>query len=238
MADPSPSIDDGRRAAATQIFVDPAVLDVQGIVDIDRDTEHHLERVLRLRDGEVVSVSDGAGRWRLAVVLAGASGSLRLETRDEVRTVERHRPPFTLATAIPKGDRLEWLVQKAVELGADTIQLLHAERSAVRWKPDRAAKNIDRLGRIALEASRQSRRVWLPAVLAPIDASEVISAMPVAEPGGRSVASTDNSLAIGPEGGWSGAELEMASELVRLGSSVLRIETAALVAVTLCVANF
>ena len=231
------AVDAERRAASTQIFVSSDILDIDGPIALDDDTEHHLARVLRLRDDERVSVSDGAGRWRLAAV-AVAGSALRLEPVSAVAVTERPYPPLTIATAIPKGDRVDWLVQKAVEIGVDTVQFLHAERSAVRWKPDRAVKQIARLNRIALEAARQSRRVWLPEVRSPVPAVEVLPTSVIAEPGGRSVATTDTTVSIGPEGGWSPSELEMAAEQVRLGPNVLRTETAVLVAATLCVANY
>jgi 16S rRNA (uracil1498-N3)-methyltransferase len=231
------TVDDERRSASTQIFVARDVLDVDGPISLDSDTEHHLTRVLRLRDGEVVSVSDGAGRWRLAAVIEAAS-SLRLEPVSAVAATPRVHPPLTIATAIPKGDRVDWLVQKAVEIGVDTVQFLHAERSAVRWKAERATKQIDRLNRIAHEAARQSRRAWLPEVLSPVAALDVLSTSLVAEPGGRTVVAGDTFVSIGPEGGWSPNELERAAEQVQLGSNVLRTETAVLVAATLCVASY
>ncbi len=231
------TVDEARRSAATQIFVPSDVLDVDGPIALDSDTEHHLSRVLRLRDGERVSVSDGAGRWRLAAVTLSGK-SLGLEPTSAVAETQRERPTLTIATAIPKGDRVDWLVQKAVEIGVDTVQFLHAERSAVRWKADRAVKQVDRLTRIAREAARQSRRVWMPEVRAPVPAADVLSTSLVAEPGGRSVVAGDTFVSIGPEGGWSPNELESAADQVQLGPNVLRTETAVLVAATLCVANY
>lgn len=231
------TIDEERRSSATQIFVANDVLDVDGPIVLDSDTEHHLTRVLRLRDGEHVSVSDGAGRWRLAAVTRAGS-SFGLEPVSPVAAMSRAHPPLTIATAIPKGDRVDWLVQKAVEIGVDTVQFLHAERSAVRWKAERATKQIDRLNRIAHEAARQSRRVWLPEVLSPVAALDVLTTSLVAEPGGRSVAAGDTFVSIGPEGGWSPNELETAADQVQLGPHVLRTETAVLVAATLCVATY
>ena len=228
-------IEDLRRTA-TQIFVERDVLDADGRIGIDGDTEHHLVRVLRLRSGERVSVSDGEGRWRIATVVE-VNGSIDLEPAGEVCSAPRAERALTIATAIPKGDRVDWLVQKAVEIGVDTIQFLHAERSVVRWKPERAAKQVDRLSRIAVEAARQSRRVWLPRVLAPVPALDVIASCAVAEPGGRAVTRGDRCLAIGPEGGWTSEELDVAADQVRLGGHVLRTETAVLVATTLCVAS-
>lgn len=229
------TVDDARRAASTQIFVAPEILDAEAHVELDGETEHHLGRVLRLRSGEQVSVSDGVGRWRLAAAVRDGN-ALRLEPISPVYVTDRDGPELTLVTAIPKGDRVDWLVQKTVEIGIDTIQFVHAEHSVVRWKPERAAKQIDRLSRIALEAARQSRRVWLPRVVAPVGAASALLECVVAEPGGRAVGAGDTSVAVGPEGGWSKAELEMSSDQVELGSNVLRTETAGVVATTLCVA--
>ncbi|WP_394936968.1 RsmE family RNA methyltransferase [uncultured Ilumatobacter sp.] len=229
------TVDEERRSASTQIFVAGDVLDIDGPIVLDSDVEHHLTRVLRLSEGERVSVSDGVGRWRLAAVIQ-AGGFLALEPVGPVVVTPRPHPPLSIATAIPKGDRVDWLVQKAVEIGIDTVQFLHAERSVVRWKAERAAKQVERLNRIAHEAARQSRRVWLPEVRPPVPALEVLASSVVAEPGGRDIAVGDTFISIGPEGGWSPSELAIAAAQVHLGHNVLRTETAVLVAATLCVA--
>jgi 16S rRNA (uracil1498-N3)-methyltransferase len=149
----------------------------------------------------------------------------------------RHSPR-TIAVAIPKHDRPEWLVQKATELGIGRIVFLHAERSVVIWKADRAARHIDRLARVASEALMQSRQVWLPEIVGPVPAAEVLPEGVAAEPGGRRVQSMDRLIAIGPEGGWTPGELALAQDQVGLGEAVLRVETAALVAcVQLCGRN-
>ena len=191
---------------------------------------HHLVRVLRLRDGESVTVTDGNGRWR-ECVLAGAS----VEPTGDARIADRREPTLTVAVAPPKGDRLEWLVAKCTEVGIDRIVLLDAERSVVRWKGDRADKQLDRLRRIVVEASMQSRRVWLPELSGPVPAIEVLPSSAVAEPGGEPVAAGVATIAIGPEGGWSPAELATAAATVSLGDQILRVETAAIAAAVLMV---
>ena len=98
---------------------------------------------------------------------------------------ERGDPPLTVAVTPPKGDRLEWLVAKCTEVGVDRIVLLEAERSVVRWRGDRADKQLERLRRIAVEASMQSRRVWLPVLEGPVPALTFLPDVTVAEPGGR-----------------------------------------------------
>lgn len=218
------------RASATHILLDdPASLD-HAVIDLERDVEHHLRRVLRLRGGESVSVTDGAGRWRLCTLVDGAR--FGLEAASAV-AAPAEQSGFTLATAIPKGDRVDWLVQKATELGADRVLLLHADRSAVRWKPERAVKQLTRLQRIADEAVRQSRRVWRCVVDGPTNAMEVMTLAALAEPGGEAIRGDETMIAIGPEGGWSEAELARAGRRVAVGENILRVETAAAAATTL-----
>lgn len=211
-----------RRSAAHVLVAD---------VDVpvaDDATVHHLRRVLRLRDGDVVTATDGAGRWR-ACRLAGDG----LAVDGDVAVVDRPVSPVTIAVAPPKGERLEWLVQKCTEVGVDHLVVLAAERSVVRWDGERADRQLSRLRRVAAEAAMQSRRVWLPTVDGPVPASDVLPGAVAAEPGGRPLSPTDTVVAIGPEGGWSPAELTTATDHVSLGDTILRVETAAVVAATL-----
>ena len=194
------------------------------------DALHHLLRVLRLRDGEFVTVTDGNGRWRQCVI-TGAS----IEATGDVHVVEQRDPVLTVAVAPPKGDRVEWLVAKCTEVGIDRIVLLDAERSVVRWKDERADKHLDRLRRIVVEASMQSRRVWLPQLAGPLPATSVLPEAAAAEPGGEPVTAGVATIAIGPEGGWSPAELAAAAARVSLGDQILRVETAAVAAAVLMV---
>ena len=120
-----------------------------------------------LRDGEVVTVTDGAGRWRPCVMSADG-----LEPAGEVVSVAASVSPATIAVAPPKGDRLDWLVQKCTEVGIDRLVLVSAERSVVRWDAERAERQLERLRRVASEAALQSRRVWLPEVVGPVPAAD------------------------------------------------------------------
>ena len=207
-----------RDASAHVLVADPAA------PDLADDVAHHLFRVLRLRDGEVVTLTDGRGRWCPARVADGAvvtDGELRVEAPPE--------SPLTIAVAIPKRDRPDWIVQKLTELGVPRIVLLHTERSVVRWDADRAAKHVAKLGRVAVEALQQSRGVWLPEIEGPVDAREVLPSAVVAEPGGRELSPDDRVVAVGPEGGWSADELAHARDHVAIGPTILRVETAAIV---------
>ncbi len=215
--------------AATQVFV--ADLGVPALTDED---DHHLQRVLRLRDGEEVVAADGRGGW---CPCAFAAGSLR--PVGPVVHEPRRLPLVTVAFAPTKGDRPEWTVQKLTELGVDTIVPLQTARSVVRWGGDRAVRQLGRLHDVAAQAGRQSRRLWLP-VIAPVTAFSTMVTEPdtlvLAEPGGDPPTLDRPTVMIGPEGGWSDDELAAAVPTVGLGPEVLRAETAALAAAALLVA--
>lgn len=218
-------MDDALRRSAAHVFV--ADVDAPSL---DESTRHHVVRVLRLRDGEPLTVSDGVGRWR-SCRLSG--GDLRVD--GEIVVEDASAAPVSLCVAMPKGDRADWLVQKCTEVGVDRIVILSAERSVVRWDGERGERHVERLRRVAREAAAQSRRVWLPEVVGPVRPADVLSdgAVAVAEPGGRPFGPDDTTVAIGPEGGWSSAELALAGDYVCLGPHILRVETAAIVAATM-----
>ncbi|MEM9040716.1 MAG: RsmE family RNA methyltransferase [Actinomycetota bacterium] len=260
-----------RRAAATHVLLDDIGAapsggdghsDLTGAVsgeladDLPDPIEHHLRSVLRIADGAAVTVTDGRGAWRPARAIVDRA-SLRLESDGPIQVEPRRSPPLTIAAAIPKGDRVDVMVQKATELGVDELILLHADRSVVRWKPERVDRHRARLQRVADEATRQSRRVWRTSVVGPFRAVEVISgqlpvpgfepavnpsrstspALVIAEPGGRPITSHDRRIAVGPEGGWSDAELSATTERVGIGENILRIETAVLAIAALSVVS-
>ena len=133
-----------------------------------------------------------------------------------------------------KGDRPEWVVQKLTELGADRIVPIRTARSVVRWEGARAERSLHRLARVAREAAAQSRRTWLPVVEAvtPLERlADLVGVVPaLAVPGGGPLSLDRPLVAVGPEGGWDDAELALFEEGVGLGPTVLRSETAALLA--------
>ena len=208
------------RSSAAHVFVESV-----DAPDPSPDDAHHLFRVLRLRDGESVTVSDGCGGWRTTVAVGGA-------LRVEGPVVHEPAPvSCTIAAAIPKGDRAEWMVQKLTEVGVSEIVLLHCARSVVRWEGERGAKQLARLQRVAREAAVQSRRVWLPVVRGPVPFAEA-AALPgaaLAEPDGE-VGVAASTVLIGPEGGFSADELAVPLPRIRLLDTVLRVETAAIIA--------
>ncbi len=179
-----------------------------------------------------MSITDGRGRWRWCRFGSG------LEADGEVQTDPRPTPSLTVAFALVKGNRPELVVQKLTELGIDRITPFIAARSVVRWEPDKAERNRDRLRRVAVEAAAQSRRTWLPEIDPVVSFAEVVSrpgAAGAERDGGPP--SLDRPVAlIGPEGGWSDDERSQLPALFALGDGVLRAETAAIAAGTLLVA--
>ena len=208
------------RRSAAHVLVDDVGLPV-----LDDADAHHVFRVLRVGDGDVVSVTDGRGGWRLCRAVGSS-----IEPVTEIAVEPYPDAPVTIGFAIPKMDRPEWIVQKLAELGVDRIVLLHAERSVVRWDELRAAKHLTKLARVAVEAAQQSRRVFVPELVGPVPSLSFLPGAVAAEPGERPDHGGDPVVAIGPEGGWTEGELAAAAGRVSLGPTVLRVETASLVA--------
>ena len=194
---------------------------------LDDGDVHHLARALRLRPGEVVTATDGAGSWR-SCRWTGTG----VEADGPVVAEPRPAPALTVGFAPVKGDRPEWTVQKLTELGVDRIVVVCAARSVVRWEGPRAAAALDRLRRVAREATMQSRRCWLPEVTGVLTPAALPDAA-LAEPGGDPPTLVRPAVLVGPEGGWTPEELAAAPATVGLGALVLRAETAAVAAAVL-----
>ena len=220
------------RRSAAHVFVQSLAAP-----ELEDGDAHHLLRVLRLRDGEQVSVSDGMGSWRMC-----ALANSRLRPQSDIISVAPGQVQLTIGVALPKHDRPEWIVQKLTEIGIDRIELLQTERSVVRWDSERSARNVQKLRTVAREAAMQSRRVWLPTVNGQYDLLTFMGTCPresgvaLADPSGEFLDRQTHSVLIGPEGGWTADEVTLVGKSVTLGGNILRVETAALVAATQMVA--
>jgi 16S rRNA (uracil1498-N3)-methyltransferase len=179
----------------------------------------------------------------------------------EAEVIERteERPPvprLSVLLAPPKGDRLAWAVQKLTEVGADEIVLLEAARSVRRWKADRGARAGERLEAVAREASKQSRRAFLPRIGGPEPWGDALAAAarrgPVvvlwegaAAPLSKALPAErpeELAVVVGPEGGIPEQDARSAERaggaLASLGPQVLRTETAAVVGAALVLARY
>jgi 16S rRNA (uracil1498-N3)-methyltransferase len=216
------------------------------VADVDApvlaaDEDHHLRRVLRLRVGAPLTVGDGRGRWRPAVLTTDG-----LEPTGPVEAVPAPDPVLTVGFALVKGEKPELVVQKLTEVGVDRIVPLRAARSVVRWDADKADKAVARLRLVARAAAAQAHRPHLPVVAEVADLADLVAL--AADPGGGagpalagreggSLEDGHTTLLVGPEGGWAPEELGLGLPVVRLGPHVLRAETAAIAAGVLLVAH-
>jgi 16S rRNA (uracil1498-N3)-methyltransferase len=141
--------------------------------------------------------------------------------------------------ALVKGERPEWAVQKLVEIGVNRVVMFHAERSVVRWAGDRGVRHLERLRLVARQAVMQSRQLWLPEIggveefgtlVEEVAGGPAGAGLALAVPGGEAPSLARPTILIGPEGGWSPAEVERGLPTVSLGPGVLRTETAAVTA--------
>ena len=205
---------------------------------------HHAERVLRLAVGDPVTLFDGQGGECAASILAfGKEALARLGPR---LAIECESPlQITLVQALASGDKMDWIVQKAVELGVAAVQPVAAERSVLKLAGERADKRVAHWQQVAVAACEQSGRNRVPVVgeilllakylARPFDGTRLILA-PGADGALARKARPSRPLAIliGPEGGWSPAELDLAARAgcapLALGPRVLRTETAGLAA--------
>jgi 16S rRNA (uracil1498-N3)-methyltransferase len=207
-------------------------------VVVTGEAGHHLQRVRRVHEGELVTGADGWGRWRVYEVVGAPPGGLELEARTETAHEPHLVPALTVAFALTKGEKPELVVQKLTELGVDRIVLVAASRSVVRWDDAKAAASLDRLRRVAREAAQQCRRARLPEVDGPVEPAELAAhpGLVVAAPDGvaapelRFPKGGEWLVAVGPEGGFDAEELARFGAAPRLavGPLVLRAETAAI----------
>ncbi len=225
-------------AAAAMVFVEDPTAPV-----LTESDAHHLVDVLRLRPGEQVVVSDGAGSWAPCRLVGAARGrdpvdlAQLLVVDGPLRSQPKPEVAITVAFAPAKGDRPEWVTQKLTELGVDRIVPLQSARSVVRWDGERGRRAVDRLRRVAREASAQSRRPWLPELTPVTTVAELATRAggppSLAHPGGERPSLAHPLVAVGPEGGWDDQELDRWSGRVGLGPTLLRAETAAVAVGTL-----
>jgi 16S rRNA (uracil1498-N3)-methyltransferase len=212
------------RGSAAHVFVDSLAAP-----QLSDDDAHHLRRVLRVRESDVITVGDGAGGWVEARLTAD---SVSVESDPNFESAPR---TASVISAIPKADRPEWIVQKLTEIGATSIGFMECTHSVVRWDAERANRQVSRLRRVAREAAMQSRRLWLPQILDVVAFADAASTMncAIADPDGDELSAAVDTMLVGPEGGFTEAELAAVEHRVSLAANVLRVETAALTAAIL-----
>jgi 16S rRNA (uracil1498-N3)-methyltransferase len=221
-------------------------------VDLPESASHHASRVLRLRPGDAIVLFDGAGREFPAVLLPDGGGNdrhWRARVLGEDAADREAHISITLVQALSAQEKIDWLVEKCVELGVRRLVLAPAERSVVRLDAARQQRRLDRWRDIAVAACCQCGRNRLMEIglaggleSALREAGEGSIRPWILDPGAAAAgiaapaAGAVVACAVGPEGGFTAGEMAMAESLgyarVRLGPRVLRTETAGLVAVS------
>ncbi len=233
---------------AATLFYAQDIPAVGGTATVEGDEGFHAATVRRIRPGETLTLSDGAGTLADCVVQEAGKRSLTARVTAR-RTAPRPRPAVTVVQAIPKAERSELAVELATEAGADDFVAWQAERCVARWAGERAEKGLRRWRAVARSAARQSRRPWIPEVTGPLSTTELCGylagrpdavALVLHESADRPIADLPVSgaeaviVVVGPEGGITDAELGALTAAgavsTVLGPTVLRTSTAAAVA--------
>jgi 16S rRNA (uracil1498-N3)-methyltransferase len=226
-------------------FYCPPPLPQNGSFELPADAAHHASRVLRLREGDAVQIFDGIG-GECHGVIAELSGKRVLVSNINITNTHRESPlKVMLAQALSSSEKMDWIIQKATELGVTEFQPLATERSVAKLSSERAEKRIEHWQQVAIAACEQCGRNVLPKIHAPLDIMvwlQQIRATPdtkfILLPQGAATLSSHVQppsnvvLLIGAEGGFAQAESESALLCgftpIRMGTRVLRTETAAI----------
>jgi len=219
---------------------------------LDSEESHHCSHVLRLCEGDRVTVFDGAGREGQATIASTSSSRVTLKIAGTSKTPS---PPceITLAQAIPKGKNMDLIVQKAVELGASKLVPILSDRTIVQLDADETAKKREKWRTVALEACKQCGQNHLPVISAPMNMKDFLeradksSLLLIAslQPDARTLKFVLSeytqqhgalpkrvTVFVGPEGDFTPAEISLAKshgcQPITLGPIILRTETAAI----------
>jgi 16S rRNA (uracil1498-N3)-methyltransferase len=234
------------KSARVPRFFTDAALGTGGMAELPEDVAHHAVHVLRLRAGDALTLFNGRGGEYAGRIAAIERLRVSVELLAH-RDVERESPlAVTLVQGVSAGEKMDFTVQKATELGVAALQPVVAARSTGRIAGERAAQKRAHWQRVAIAACEQCGRNRVPEVRAPLALEDYcrgaaptggLLLSPEAQLGLREAAARlrgPTTLAAGPEGGFTAAEEAMLAQAglvpVRLGPRVLRTETAALAA--------
>ena len=216
---------------------------------------NHMKNVLRLKTGEQVTVSDGSEREYICEIAEYLEDEARLRVLDILDSAAELPTEITLYQGFPKGDKLELIIQKAVELGAVRIVPVMTKRSIVKLDEKKAANKVKRWQAIAESAAKQSKRTVIPEVKMPVSWKEAVRQAKILDitlvpyenerglqatreimqgiPDGATIG-----VMIGPEGGFSPeeiAEVDGTMHRISLGRRILRTETAGLATLSMLI---
>ena len=242
------------------IFVDSAAM-AGDFLPVEGGEYNHIRNVLRMKKGEELSVSDGSDGARYLYEIWDYEPDRVILKKKGLITAEAELPVrVILFQGLPKSDKMEWIIQKAVELGVTEIVPVSMKRCVMRLDPKKADKKIQRWQTIAESAAMQSKRALIPQIHEPMTMKEAIRmaaretrlrVLPyeLQEDDGKTRSLFEDlkegdavSIFIGPEGGFEPSEVEEAREAgilpISLGRRILRTETAAMVVLSWLIYRF
>lgn len=231
---------------ATRIF-HPAPIEANQLLTLSESAAGHVARVLRMKPGEMLHLFDGHGGFYEAEVTDVAKRNVQVKTG--LRQDTECEPPLQvhIGQGVSRGEKMDFTIQKAVELGVNEITPLLTERCGVKLQSERWVKKHQHWQQVAISACEQCGRNRIPTIHPPKPLSEwlqepsdelKLNLHPTANHGINGLEQPDNGirLVIGPEGGLSDTEISLASQhgfqSILLGPRVLRTETAALTALS------
>ena len=217
-----------------------------GRIQLPEASAHYISRVLRMQAGDALQLFDGSGQEFRGVIVETGKKSVTVEL-DNGEPGQPDSPlQVHLGQVLSRGERMDWAIQKATELGVAEITPLFSERCEVRLNDDRAQKRLEHWRQVAISACEQCGRSSVPQIHPPVAVSQWQNAVEadlklVLHPGVEQLASHDRpqrlAMLIGPEGGLSEAEVAAAQaagfHAACFGPRVLRTETAPVVALSL-----
>jgi 16S rRNA (uracil1498-N3)-methyltransferase len=235
------------------VFFVPLTCITQQTISVTGDTLLHLRDSLRINVGEMVFFGDGQGRRYHTEITAVTKQFLSARIIQTIVQPTPKAPTLILGQSLLKGERMDWVIQKATELGMHELAPIESRHSVVQLRADRVDHQLARWQRIALEAAQQSEQWRLPTIAQPQSlstlltsrASSTVTLMLAERRDGKSLhtlvlpqdATGSLLVLIGPEGGWSKEEIEMAEQAgvvpIALGPQILRSETAAIAAISI-----
>ncbi|MCO7613702.1 16S rRNA (uracil(1498)-N(3))-methyltransferase [Pseudomonas chlororaphis] len=204
---------------------------------------HYIGRVLRMAEGTALQVFDGSGTEFRGTLVEVGKKRVRVQLDESFAGQDESPLQIHLGQGLSRGERMDWAIQKATELGVSEITPIFSERCEVRLKDERADKRLLHWRQVAISACEQCGRSRVPLIHAPVLLADWIKQTqadlklvlhPVAQPLESHAKPQTLAFLIGPEGGLSDTEVEQAHSAgflpARLGPRVLRTETAPVVA--------
>lgn len=226
-----------------QYFTDQK-LSVDMLIDMTPQQSHHISTVLRMKDGKTIRLVDPDASVFFGTIQTGKSG-VRVKITQSIAEERESKVKITLAMAMIKGERWDWVLEKATECGVSKIVPFISERCIVKDKPEAGQRKLERYRKILLEAAEQSYRHRIPEISETIslkhlvDHKSSVNFIAYEKESTNLLSDIDKSfssvtIVIGPEGGFANDEVEYLTEhgftSVSLGKRIFRAETAAIAA--------